>query len=450
MSSSIETFPSWLRQIPGELYHLDEKPLLGFSKPFSWEAFSLALANSLQIKNLSIQPGTMQWYSQNELLNGLGDQLKTISLSVNPLAGHVSLIMPEQGLALIMHKLLNPDSEVFTEAIDSHFFNAFTQFLAAETINAIEKSEWDKQLTIVVLKESTLPAESCLGLDVTISLNDEQIHGRLLLSQEFRKAWAQRYALQQKTLPLSSPLAESLNVVIHMEAGKVSLRPSEWKQIKPGDFIVLDSCSLDPNDDKGRVMLVINETPFFRAKIKQGNLKILEHPLYHEVNTVMDTPPKNKDEDTFDDSDFDIEDDKLNSGYDHSEEYEELAESPKEKGSEDLEFTDEDFDFIEEELGKSDKTAPKEPSKTAEQLAKPTAASHAPLSVDDIPLSVVIEVGRIQMSVKKLLELQPGNMLELDIHPESGVDLVVNGKRIARGELLKIGETLGIRISELS
>ena len=39
---------------------------------------------------------------------------------------------------------------------------------------------------------------------------------------------------------------------------------------------------------------------------------------------------------------------------------------------------------------------------------------------------------------------------ELDIHPESGVDMVVNGKRIARGELLRIGDVLGIRIMELS
>ncbi len=40
------------------------------------------------------------------------------------------------------------------------------------------------------------------------------------------------------------------------------------------------------------------------------------------------------------------------------------------------------------------------------------------------------------MSVQKLLELQPGNLLELDVHPENGVDLVVNGSCIARGRTL--------------
>ncbi|MEI8366630.1 MAG: type III secretion system cytoplasmic ring protein SctQ, partial [Parachlamydiaceae bacterium] len=93
--------------------------------------------------------------------------------------------------------------------------------------------------------------------------------------------------------------------------------------------------------------------------------------------------------------------------------------------------------------------SPKEPPKTVVPKEPVKESPKAPLSVDEIPLSVVIEVGRIQMSVKKLLELQPGNMLDLDIHPESGVDLVVNGKRIAKGELLRIGDVLGIRIMEL-
>jgi flagellar motor switch protein FliN len=47
------------------------------------------------------------------------------------------------------------------------------------------------------------------------------------------------------------------------------------------------------------------------------------------------------------------------------------------------------------------------------------------------------------------MELQPGNMLEVDLHPENGVDLVVNGKRIGKGELLRVGETLGVRILDI-
>lgn len=448
MNTNIESFPSWLKHIPGELFQLDEKPLLGFPPIFSWETFSAILAKSLQIKSLSITPGSMQWYNPNELLTGLGDQIKSLSLTVNPLSGQVNWIMTEQGLARVMHLLLNPNENVFSATIDTDFFKAFYQFLAAEAINAIEKTDFDKKLVPIVMQESSLPTEACLGFDVTILLDNEPIYGRLLLSQEFRRSWAQRYALQQKSLALSSPIADALDIVIHLEAGKVDLKPSEWQKIKPGDFVILDSCSLDPDDEKGRVMLVINNTPFFRAKIKQGTLKILEHPLYQEVNTLMDTPPKKPDEEEFDDADFDLEED---SGYDNSEEYEK-GDEDENHPSEEMNL-DEELDFSEEESTKDESQAP--PSTTEPKPAEPVSAtkttiSQTPLTIDEIPLTVVIEIGRIKMSVKKLLELQPGNMLELDIHPESGVDMVVNGKRIARGELLKIGETLGIRISELS
>lgn len=440
MSTQTEPLSSWLRQIPGELYNLDEKPLLGFPPEFPWASFSQELANSLQAKDLTIAPGDLQWRSEKELFQGLGDQLKTLAISVGPLSGPIWWVMPEQSLSRLMHLLLNKGSKVFAETIDESFFKAFYQFFAAEVINSFEKIDFDKKLVPTVLREATLPAEACLGLDISITIDQETIYGRLLLSQTFRKSWMQRYTQQQNSLILSSPIADALDVIVHIEAGKINLKPSEWKQILPGDFVVLDSCSLDPNEDKGRVMLVIHGTPFFRAKIKQGSLKILEHPLYHEVDTAMGTPPKNPDhddEEAFDDSDlndadFDLDDDE------HT-----MA------GETDLDISDDDLD--DNHLSETEEL---KKTKPAEAAAKPTQAattvSNTPLSVDEIPLNVVIEVGRIQMSVKKLLELQPGNMLDLDIHPEAGIDMVVNGKRIARGELLKIGDSLGIRVLELS
>lgn len=432
MSIKTEPLYSWLRQIPGELYPLDEKPLLGFPPKFPWEVFSSQLADSLQIQALSITPEDLQWRSETDLFSGLGDHLKVLSLSINPLAGTVWWVMPEQALSRLMHLLLSKESQVSSETIDECFYKAFYQFIAVEAINAFEKTDFDKKLAPTILKEVTLPAEPCLGLNICISIGNETIYGRLFLSQTFRKSWMQRYIQQQKILALSSPIADSLNVIVHLEAGKINLKPSEWKQIVPGDFVVLDSCSLDPDEDKGRVMLVINGTPFFRGKIKQGSLKILEHPLYHEVDTAMSIPPKKNETDAFDDSDldddFDIDDDE------HSEE-EDF----------DTDISDADLSHVEDLKPSISNEKPLD-----KPLAPPTAVSTTPLSVDEIPLTVVVEVGRIQMSVKKLLELQPGNMLDLDIHPETGVDMVINGRRIARGELLKIGDSLGIRILELS
>jgi flagellar motor switch protein FliN/FliY len=439
VETKTESSFTWIRQIPGELYKLDEKPLLGFPPEFPWTAFSSGLANSLQCKDLSVKAIGTQWRAENELFFGLSDRLKTIALSVAPLDGFVWWSMPEQACVHVMHALLGKSSKDISIPADEEFFKAFYKFVAAEAINAFTRVEFDNKLALSVLKETTLPNQTCLCIDIGITLANETLYGRLFLSQEFRKSWGQRHALQQKTLALSSPIADALDVVVSLQAGKVNLKPSEWKHIVRGDFVILDSCSLEPNEDKGRVMLVINETPFFRAKIKQGSLKILEHPLYHEVDITMGTPPNNNETDAFDDADFDFDDEES------SEHHDESAEHHEEQESEDfdLNFDDEEHDA---EYSKPTTSGIK---KTAEEKTG-TKASNVPLSVDEIPLTIVVEVGRIQMSVKKLLELQPGNMLDLDIHPDSGIDMVVNGKRIARGELLKIGEALGIRITELS
>ena len=53
------------------------------------------------------------------------------------------------------------------------------------------------------------------------------------------------------------------------------------------------------------------------------------------------------------------------------------------------------------------------------------------------------------ISVQKLMELQAGNILELNIRPEEGVSLVINGRCVGKGELHRLGNTLGVRILEL-
>lgn len=85
-------------------------------------------------------------------------------------------------------------------------------------------------------------------------------------------------------------------------------------------------------------------------------------------------------------------------------------------------------------------------------------SSHIPLEnleeeilrKEEIPLTVVVEVARFKMSLDKLLHLEPGNLLDLHIKPEEGVNLIVNGKKVASGELVKVGDFLGVKILKTS
>jgi len=63
--------------------------------------------------------------------------------------------------------------------------------------------------------------------------------------------------------------------------------------------------------------------------------------------------------------------------------------------------------------------------------------------------TLTAEMGKIRIPLQKLLHLQPGTMLDIIQRPELGVDITIGGKRIGKGELLKLGEAVGLRILDV-
>lgn len=69
--------------------------------------------------------------------------------------------------------------------------------------------------------------------------------------------------------------------------------------------------------------------------------------------------------------------------------------------------------------------------------------------LSNIEMEVTAELGRTRMTVRELLSLAPGMVVELDRMAGSPIDLFVNGTLIAHGEVVVIDEEFGIRISEI-
>jgi flagellar motor switch protein FliN/FliY len=67
----------------------------------------------------------------------------------------------------------------------------------------------------------------------------------------------------------------------------------------------------------------------------------------------------------------------------------------------------------------------------------------------DVEMEVTVELGRTRMTVRELLSLSPGAVVELDRAAGSPADLLVNGTLIARGEVVVVDEDFGIRITEI-
>jgi flagellar motor switch protein FliN/FliY len=67
----------------------------------------------------------------------------------------------------------------------------------------------------------------------------------------------------------------------------------------------------------------------------------------------------------------------------------------------------------------------------------------------DVEMGVTAELGRCRMTMRELLAITPGAVIDLDRTAGAPVDVLVNGTLIARGEVVVVDEEFGIRISEL-
>jgi len=67
----------------------------------------------------------------------------------------------------------------------------------------------------------------------------------------------------------------------------------------------------------------------------------------------------------------------------------------------------------------------------------------------DVPLEITVELGRTKKLIKDILEFGPGTILELDKLAGEPVDILVNGKYIAKGEVVVIDESFGVRITDI-
>jgi flagellar motor switch protein FliN/FliY len=97
-------------------------------------------------------------------------------------------------------------------------------------------------------------------------------------------------------------------------------------------------------------------------------------------------------------------------------------------------------------------------------VVQPEAVTHQPLTpapqhgsaprrgiemLHGVDMELTVELGRTRMAVRDLLALAPGDVLELDRAAGSPADLLVNGRLIARGEVVVVDEDFGLRITQI-
>jgi len=393
---------SWIRKINKSLLNLDEIPLLRTYAPFNFEEFSSLIAKKFALNNVKINALEMQWLSKEQIKSPLSDNVNYLSFIFSPLKGHVCLLMDLEDISKLTNELLTQKNQIkFSSTIlqESYF-----RFIALEALNIVTEMNLFQDLSAKMVETADPLSDNALCIDINIKINDISCFARIAIQPEFRKSW-EEYFINNPPLK-ALEISKSLELSLCAEMGYVNLNYQALKKIQIGDFIILDRINYDPKTNKGQLTLKLGDASLFLAKIKQNKIKIVDFASYHEEPYMKDK---------------DLENEK---------------EPPQEMGDE----TKIETDDIKEPPQKMDGETKVEVSEIKEL---PTAA------LENMPVTIIVEAARFKITLDKLINVQPGNLLDLAIHPEAGVNLIVNGQKIARAELVNLGETLGVRILEM-
>jgi flagellar motor switch protein FliM len=249
-----------------------------------------------------------------------------------------------------------------------------------------------------------------------------------------------------------------------VEAGRIELTRDQFESLDPGDIVFFDATSLrlEQSEPAGEAQMLVGVG---RRAIIHGNVRSEGQPgaaredkqLVFEISRleIREVPPehdpvvyhgeeKNPEEVIAEYEDHgDGESDDGTSTKD--EEIDEDFGLDDENEGDDEEYEGEEGQAYQEgEAGYDDQGGGEEvPIDDSDNLAE------AEPLLGDIPIAVIVELGRVQLTADEVIRLRAGQIIELHRSPVDPVDLVVAGKLLAKGELVEIDGALGVKILNL-
>ena len=400
----------WLKNIENALLAAKEVPLWGHPPIFALEECAAQLSSKLNIADLKLSLKKTDIVPFEHLLLGLGNHPIITPVNLSPLEETLFFVLSEEDMAKLSLQALSTTQPVRLFS-DRRLQEGFYQFLILEALSTIDQMKTLGDLSLKMAPFTSFTKDEALCIDISIASGKLSLWGRLICPRSFLESFRRHFTASKESI-LHSPMISEIEVSLALELGHATLTASQWGKVIPGDFIILDRCSYDPKTQKGALQISFDDTPLFRARLKQQSIKLLDYAYYYEEETTMDTNIP----------------DEESKNLKKEEIPQEIPSDVEEENLEDL---------------------PDEPNHLWSAKEAQKGSMDKIIATHDIPLTLTIEVARLRMSLQKLLELKPGNVLELAVHPEQGVDVTINGKKVAKGELVKLGDALGVKILQV-
>ena len=380
----------WIKQIEASILESKQLPMWGSFPGFPWEEFSNSLSNHFGLKELKLSRGAAEWRMESETFSGMGSSPLQLNIEMTPLKGSLSLVFPLEDFQRLSSWMIDPKAGK-EEFSDPFLQKGFFRYLAVETLHLIDTMHLFKKIK-PKLVDMPLSGEKAYCIDIALEKEEESVWGRLVCPPLFHKAFQDHYA-GECSLSDWAPIYQEIDVEASITAGRVSLNQKSWNALSKGGFLILDYCSFSPALQRGTFQLKVNDAPLFQIKLKEDRIKILDYALYHEESQMNDETSR------------EIEQEPSSNG------------EPPKKGEDDLSF------------GRAD----------AKEVIEPS----------QVPIHLSVEVASMKINLDQLLKLKPGNVLETSLTAQQSVNLIANGRCMAKGHLIQIGDVIGVKITQI-
>lgn len=239
-----------------------------------------------------------------------------------------------------------------------------------------------------------------------------------------------------------------------IEVGRIQLDGGALVGVDPGDIILMDETKLsfDNGVAYGAAQMRIG---LGRHGYLQGDLRVEDRQQVFEVQEIVIEEVPDAHDPIEGHGDFENPEQVVAEYEDGSQENDDGSTAADDVFDEDFGIDDEnegdDEEYQEEGYGEEG-YGDQEQEEQEEEEEEPPADDNleqAEALLGDIPMVLIVELGRVQLTADEVVRLRPGQLIELGRSPADPVDLVVNGKLVAKGELVEIEGALGVKLLNL-
>lgn len=380
----------------------------GRSMPLSLASLPAVAADRLALHNalhVARRPLEFDWHGRKAMLRLLPegtaiDQAWSITLDFGGEPLRLS------GSAAAFDRLgEHPERRRNLREVDRELVAMWLEVVWLEWLEPLERRlNVDIHLRPALSTSMARPARLCISFEI-----DGETHP---LALDLPVAIAERLLpTLDSVFPARRAPADGVVATLRIESGAQTLTLGEWRSLRAGDVVMLDGAVADG------VRLNLADRFGCRARFGDTGLRV-DGPLGASSPDQAPNPP---------------------------------SEVPNRPGKESV--------MSEPPVDKSTPPARSETAvdSSASRTKVPDVDSastdplnSAGLNLDDLPVQLTCELGRLELSLGELRRLGEGSVLPLERPPERAVDLVVNGRRMGRGRLVAIGDAVGVQVERLA